>query len=177
MSFRNPNAVTVYNTEGDINVFIQYKSVSYKRRYFNGTCSVKISTNARYYKSLNKIKQTGLINKEFLLPVFNVIHKDIQTNNFISYIVNARIYSYLADNLGLEVTYSYNYNEKRHFFESTDEFLYIIACNLNYMLTQFAKTFRRNPDSNISLTEYFDSYYNSTNFASIVKNSNGKVLR
>ena len=175
MPFKNPNAVAVFRHEASTYVDIHYKSVMYRKVYLKDSNKYEVTATPRYYKSLEKIKQDDKEPKSFLLPIHNVTCKVLDKNNFTGYIVETTISNSPFNGVHLKASFSHDNDD--YCFETSDEFLYIIGINLNTLLTEFGRTFRHKPDPNISFMEYFDSYYKSTNFASITKNSDGKVLR
>jgi hypothetical protein len=179
MSFRNPLLANFYAYGDSASVSIQYRSGTYERKITSDKIISTVCTAFREYKSIGKIKQpVGDITKEFLLPIFQVTNKTVDYTLPTQYIVNCKLIFSFSWNYSIfaEVQFESERNECGYHFYSSDEFMFMVSMNANRMITEFAKTFRFKPDPNISLGQYFDSYYKSTNFALVIKNGNGKVL-
>lgn len=179
MSFKNPKLVSIYVTTEDTQCIINYLSSVIRKTVNHDSVVSEVHTKSREYKSLSKIKNPSeIFSRKFLLPIFGTFNRKIDLNYFTSYIVECEVI-YYASFTGIRLDASFK-TPRGHYntgLLGSDEFLFLLSINLNYFLTDFAKTFRLKPDPNISLKEYFDSYYQSGNFASIIENSNGEVLR
>lgn len=177
MSFKNPKRTSCHIYSDSINFTIEYKSCYMGRTISDKEIKSYVSITPRIYKSLANTKNYNILyTSVFVLPIFQVYRGKVDMYYFLGSSIICKIEHnngmiHLGTNFTLPREASMNVREL------SDEFLYVTSVNLNNFLTEFAKTFRFNKDPNISFEEYFDSYYKSTNFVSIIKNSDGKVLR
>lgn len=179
MPFKNPKAATFYVDDESAFFIVNYLSNTIQKEVTQDYIKFNVYIAPRTYKAALKVKNGGQgLNKIFLLPIFQIFDKQIDHYHVTNYIVESKI-SYVPsyEGMHLGVTFKLLRSDKSYSFAKSDEFLYIVSVNLNHFITDFAKTFRLKPDPNISLEEYFDSYYQSGNFASIIENSNGEILR
>lgn len=177
MSFRNSKRVSCHIYPDSINFGVEYKSCYLGRTITENEIKSYVSITPRIYKCLANTKNYNVLySSDFILPVFQVIQRNVDKHYFMGLSVNCKI-EHNNGMIHLNTTFTLPRDQSIYVLELSDEFLYIASVNLNNFLTDFAKTFRFSKDPNISFEEYFDSYYKSTNFASIIKNSDGKVLR
>jgi hypothetical protein len=179
MSFKNPKQVSFYVDQESAFLTVSYVSSIINKEVTQDSVKSKVYITPRTYKCLVKVKNNGSgLDKTFLLPIFQVCNRKIDPHYFVNYIVQCSI-GYVPSYQGMHLSASFTTDRKNEYgrFIQSDEFLFVLSVNLNHFITDFAKTFRLKPDPNISLEEYFDSYYQSTNFVSIIENSNGEVLR
>lgn len=177
MSFKNCKRTSCHVSSNLVNFTIEYKSCYMGRTISEKEIKSYVSITPRIYKSLANTKNYNVLySSDFVLPIFQVYRSKIDIYYFMGLSINCKI-EHNNGMIHLGTDFSLPREQSAYVHELSDEFLYVASVNLNCFLTEFAKTFRFNKDPNISFEEYFDSYYKSTNFASIIKNSNGKVLR